>query len=461
MSDETILIHPAGPSDAKPRVQVRLRVIQGPHAGDSWTFAQDATIMIGRESPSQIKLPLEKAFSREHVLLKITPPRVQLTDNHSSNGTWVNGVCLVAASLVDGDRFGVGETEIRCEVLDTVKIPSPSEPQEDPVEDSAERTRDQSSPSPSAPKSANSNRPSVPQSILQTRITSQELQPSWQPEDFERSHTETNVPTLGGYLLQRPLTYDRTSTLFKAKDARTQASYYVKVFQADVMASDEAKNTFFQQAAVLAGLDHPRILKTLEFGIEDDQPFLVMESVDRLDLLATIDGQSPERRILTATWIVSRLLQAVHFAHQHKVVHRRIHPSNIFGYREGRHLQIKLGNFAPTIDSQKNDSGSMTHDRSAITAQHYLAPEEREDASVATPAIDLFACGCCLFRLAIGEEPDIVFQPEKTHAAIDLATYLPRTLAKVIRQSIDVAPARRFSSAESFAEAIFPFHRRA
>ncbi|WP_442509870.1 protein kinase domain-containing protein [Novipirellula sp. SH528] len=464
MSDETILIQPGDPRRSRAESTVRLRVTKGPHAGASWTFAQDATIMLGRQDPSQLKLPLEKAFSREHLCLQIAPPRVQLTDNDSSNGTWVNGVRLVAASLVDGDRFGVGETEIVCEVLGAEQVPSQSEPDTTDanaaIDDSAERTRDHSAPKTSAVDFPVSQRQSAQSSILQTRIAECETQPSRWRDENSPQQAEANVLAMGVYLLKRPLTRDRKSTLYMAKDHRTQKPYLIKVFHASVANSDEAKQAFFREAAVLTSLDHPRILKTLEFGIEDDKPFLVMESVDPLDLLATIDGQSPERRILTATWTVSRLLQAIHCAHQHEIVHRRIHPSSIFGYREGRHLQIKLGNFEPAIQDKNDDPSSMTHDRSATATQSYLAPEQLQDASAANPAVDLFACGCCLFRFATGEEPDMVFQPEKTHVVLDVATYLPKTLRDVIRQSIDVDPARRFPSAESFAEAIFPFHQR-
>tara|TARA_R110002167_G_scaffold128713_1_gene311243 strand:+ start:383 stop:1786 length:1404 start_codon:yes stop_codon:yes gene_type:complete len=466
MSDETILIQPGDPHRSRAESTVRLRVTKGPHAGASWTFAEDATITMGRQAPSQLKLPLEKAFSREHLCLQITPPRVQLTDNDSSNGTWVNGVRLVAASLVDGDRFGVGETEILCEVLHADHVPPQSEPEAEP-HDSAERTRDHSAPTSSAVDFPVLQRQSAQASILQTRIAESQTQPSRWRDEASPQPAEANVLAMGVYLLERPLTRDRTSTLYIAKDHRTQTPYLMKVFHAGIAASDEAKQVFFREAAVLTSLDHPRILKTVEFGIEDDKPFLVMESVDPLNLLATIDGQSPERRILTATWTVSRVLQAIHCAHQHQIVHRRIHPSSIFGYREGRHLQIKLGNFEPAIQDRDDDPSSMTHDRSATATQSYLAPEQlhgspeqRRDAAAATPAVDLFACGCCLFRFATGEEPEMVFQPEKTHAVLDVATYLPETLRDVIRQSIDVDPTRRFPTAESFAEAIFPFHQR-
>lgn len=466
MSDETILIQPGDPHRSRAESTVRLRVTKGPHAGASWTFAEDATIVLGRQSPSHLKLPLEKAFSREHLCLQIAPPRVQLIDNDSSNGTWVNGVRLVAASLVDGDRFGVGETEIVCEVLDAEQVPLQSEPSVE-EHDSAERTRDHSAPTKSADDFPVTQRQSVQASILQTRIAESETQPSRWRDEASPQQVEANMLAMGVYLLERPISRDRTSTLYMAKDHRTQTLYLMKVFHAGVVCSDEAKQAFFREAAVLTSLDHPRILKTIEFGIEDDKPFLVMESVDPLNLLATTDGQSPERRIVTATWTVSRVLQAIHCAHQQQILHRRIHPSSIFGYREGRHLQIKLGNFEPAIDSQTDDPSSMTHDRSATAPQFYLAPEQlhrspeqRRDVAAATPAVDLFACGCCLFRFATGKEPDMVFQPEKTHAVLDVATYLPKTLRDVIRQAIDVDPARRFPTAESFAEAIFPFHQR-
>ncbi|WP_372720804.1 FHA domain-containing protein [Novipirellula sp.] len=473
MSDKTILIQPGDPRRSRAESTVRLRVTKGPHAGASWTFAEDATITMGRQAPSQLKLPLEPAFSREHLCLQIAPPHVQLTDNNSSNGTWVNGVRLVAASLVDGDRFGVGETEFICEVLHAEQISLQSQPEAEP-HDSAERTRDHSAPTTSAVDFPASQRQSTQASILQTRIAESQTQPPWWRDEASPQQGEANVLAMGVYLLKRVISRDRSSTLYIAKDHRTQTPYLVKVFHAGVACSDEAKQAFFREAAVLTSLDHPRILKTIEFGIEDDKPFLVMESVDPLNLHATIDGQSPERRIVTATWTVSRVLQAIHCAHQHQIVHRRIHPSSIFGYREGRHLQIKLGNFEPTIDGQNDDPSSMTHDRSATATQSYLTPEQLHnapaqlhgaptqlrDAAAATPAVDLFACGCCLFRFATGKDPDMVFQPEKTHAVLDVATYLPETLRNVIRQSIDVDPARRFPTAESFAEAIFPFHQR-
>ncbi len=68
MNEETLHLEPDHTAGG-PLVQ--LRVVSGPHTGACWTFNREANVTIGREAPSQLKLPDEKALSREHLELEI------------------------------------------------------------------------------------------------------------------------------------------------------------------------------------------------------------------------------------------------------------------------------------------------------------------------------------------------------------------------------------------------------
>lgn len=78
--------------------------------GERWLLKEEVTI-IGRGSDCHIIVD-DSGVSRHHLELRITPTGVIATDLGSTNGTFVEGHKIDAATLLDGNLVTIGRTDI-------------------------------------------------------------------------------------------------------------------------------------------------------------------------------------------------------------------------------------------------------------------------------------------------------------------------------------------------------------
>lgn len=83
-----------------------LVVRKGPQSGERF-YLDRPRLTVGRDPESDIFLN-DMTVSRSHAFLEIADGRVTVRDASSLNGTWVNGICVDAAELHDGDVVQVG-----------------------------------------------------------------------------------------------------------------------------------------------------------------------------------------------------------------------------------------------------------------------------------------------------------------------------------------------------------------
>jgi pSer/pThr/pTyr-binding forkhead associated (FHA) protein len=97
-----------------------LEAMNGPLDGKRWAFSRDITI--GRDgSAVGAELSTDRAASRRHAEVRVTPDGLLLTDLESRNGTLVDGAPIATPVVIaTGQPFIVGRTMLR--VLD----PSPA-----------------------------------------------------------------------------------------------------------------------------------------------------------------------------------------------------------------------------------------------------------------------------------------------------------------------------------------------
>jgi len=503
MNDETIQLESGAPHQL-PRV--RLRVIAGPHEGLYWTFDADADLTIGRQAPAHLKLPLETAMSRQHMQLRLQDEVAELTDQDSSNGTLVNGIRMASASLSDGDWFGVGQTKIAYEVISRlnvagkrsdanaddqaqnsngleVKAVEPSmfsdfsqlqaetqaarENAETPDGDSILVTRalepaHQQGHLP--PVSESEATPRVSRGTGLSKGTGRAKSNATSAEREHHGETGNNdTPQfpkhIGPYDLVELIGRGGMATVHLARHRRTGEEFAVKLIRSDTPISQKQMQLFIREASVLTRLEHPSIVRAIEFGIEEAVPYLVMEYIQTIDLMQLLREQPPQQRVKIATWTVSRLLQAIHYFHQQGIVHRDIKPGNVLAYREGRHLRIKLADFGLAKCYEDAGLSALTSERSLRGTIAYMAPEQFDNARDAGPAVDLFACGACLYRMLTGSLPNIAIKPTETLESLESCDEISVELKEIISRAIQPDPSQRYPSAETFAKAIFPYHK--
>ena len=78
--------------------------------GEKWLLTEPVTV-IGRGSEADIVVN-DSGVSRRHLELRITPTGVIATDLGSTNGTFVEGHRIDAATLLDGNQIVIGRTKI-------------------------------------------------------------------------------------------------------------------------------------------------------------------------------------------------------------------------------------------------------------------------------------------------------------------------------------------------------------
>ncbi|MFK8111079.1 MAG: protein kinase, partial [Rubripirellula sp.] len=462
--------------------QVTIRVVRGPNKGLSWTFDRETRMVIGRQAPSQLKLPDEPAMSREHVALEIQPPHAYVSDLDSSNGTMVNGVRIKSAALSHGDQFGVGETLFKVEVIstpprshsrkqasqclesDTLSVDQNGSP----AVEEFEHTRATSVPIQNVSSNANSDeKSSVAREVQQPADTL----PPFQNEDslfsaateansdHASDNTDTNI-RLGSYQLVRLLGHGGMATVHLARHLRTEETVAIKLIRSDSPITNKQIRLFVREAGVLTKLQHPRIVKAIEFGLEETRLYLVMEYIKTVDLFSLLDQQTSKQRTKIATWIVTCILQAVHYAHEQGIVHRDIKPGNLLAYREGRHLRVKLADFGLAKCYEDAGLSQMTSERSMRGTLAYMAPEQFENARDSGPSVDLFSCGACLYGLMTGVLPAIMTNREETMAVLNESQKVPNSLKPVIAKAIAIDPKDRYPTPNAFATELYKFHRR-
>ena len=92
----------------------RLIATQGAYAGAIYQL--DGTMIAGRDESNPIAFPQDTTVSRKHARIVSAGGTVTITDEGSSNGTFVNGVKITEQALNPGDEVQIGNTRLRYEI---------------------------------------------------------------------------------------------------------------------------------------------------------------------------------------------------------------------------------------------------------------------------------------------------------------------------------------------------------
>jgi TPR repeat protein/predicted Ser/Thr protein kinase len=156
---------------------------------------------------------------------------------------------------------------------------------------------------------------------------------------------------------------------------------------------------FSKEAAMLASLDHPGIVKVLRsfqgFGTAYFvMPFVEGMTLDELMRLRQRDGQSFTEEELRG--LLDRMLSALGYLHERGIYHRDIKPGNILITNEGRPVLIDFGSARQRLSER-----SMT----VVESAGYTPFEQLQSRGNVGPWSDLYALGGTLVKALTGEAP--------------------------------------------------------
>jgi len=213
-----------------------------------------------------------------------------------------------------------------------------------------------------------------------------------------------------------------------------------------------ARKLFFNEAHTAAGLDHPSIVKVLDAGEHEGEPYIVMEYIDggeTLQRYCGIDSLLPVRRVAE---IVFRAAQALDYAHRRGVIHRDIKPTNLMLTRDG---EVKICDFGIALRSLDDTTQIM----GVVGTPRYMSREQIEDREV-TRQTDLYSLGVVMYELLTGRPPHMATAlPQLLHSIShndppplrELRPELPESLDGIVRCAIARDPPQRYGSGREMA----------
>src|SRR5216117_500761 len=259
----------------------------------------------------------------------------------------------------------------------------------------------------------------------------------------------------GDYELLEEIGRGGQGVVYRARQKSLNRTVALKVIGLGQWATEAHLKRFRREAEAAARLDHPCIVPIHEVGEREGSCYFSMNLVEgsQLDDVAKREPM-PLRR---AAELIAKLARAVHYAHEHGILHRDIKPGNVLLDRNGEPHLTDFG-LARLVETES----TVTHTMEVLGTPSYMAPEQAQgDNAAVSNATDVYGLGAVLYQLLTGHPP---FAGGTTYETIKLLLdteprsprllnpKIDRDLSTICLKCLEKDPKRRYSSAVALAE---------
>ena len=270
--------------------------------------------------------------------------------------------------------------------------------------------------------------------------------------------TTDNRPMLGRYEILKEIGKGAMGTVYLGQDPKINRRVAIKTmalsqeFEADEL--EAVKKRFFHEAEVAGMLDHPNIVTIYDAGDEQDLAYIAMEFLDGTDLnpYTKKEKQLPAATVLK---IITKVADALKYAHQRGVIHRDIKPANIMVLKN---QTVKVTDFSIAHISEE----SKTKGATVMGSPAYMSPEQLSGRTLDGRA-DIYALGVTLYELLAGTRPfrgdtmsKLMYRIAKEpHPDIrEKCPDLPESICALIDRMLEKNPEKRIATSEEVIEGI-------
>ena len=269
--------------------------------------------------------------------------------------------------------------------------------------------------------------------------------------------TRLNAALEGRYRIERELGKGGMATVYLADDLRHGRNVALKVLKPELAAVVGAER-FLAEIQTTANLQHPHILPLFDSGEASGFLFYVMPYVEGESLRQKL-GRERQLQVDDAVRIATAVANALDYAHRQGVVHRDIKPANIL-LHDGEPVVADFG-IALAVNSAAGHR--LTETGLSLGTPHYMSPEQATGDPHVGSATDIWALGCVLYEMLVGEPPYTGSTPQgilgriitgEAPSANRERRSVPPGVDAAIGKALEKLPADRFTGAKAFAEAL-------
>lgn len=226
--------------------------------------------------------------------------------------------------------------------------------------------------------------------------------------------------TLDRYRIQRRLGRGGMSIVYDAVCLDDGQRVALKMMSHRLVYDELACEMFHREADLIAGFDHPNIVRLVGRFEAFHTHFIAMEFCDGEDLRSLLHrcGPVPADQVRP---IAGQLAQALRYSHDAGVIHRDVKPSNVILRDDGRVMLMDFGLAKPRFETGATPKMAMGTPR-------YMPVEQLHGGSLDRTA-DYFSFGCVVFELLLHEP---LITAESPHQLVELheSWSLPRILER-------------------------------
>jgi serine/threonine-protein kinase len=266
-------------------------------------------------------------------------------------------------------------------------------------------------------------------------------------------------PKFGRFEVQKELGKGAMGVVYLGKDPKIGREVAIKTmalaqeFEPEELA--EVKERFFREAETAGRLSHPNIVTIYDTGEEHDFCYIAMELLKGGDLAPYVKRPNllaPDKVVS----IVTRVADALGYAHRQGVVHRDVKPANMMYDPQTDTLKVTDFGIARLTDSSKTKTGMV------LGTPSFMSPEQLAGKKIEGRS-DLFSLAVSLYQLLCGKLPfegesmaQLMFKiaNEPPTDILSIRPDLPPGLAQFLEKALAKNADERFQTGEEFGGAL-------
>ncbi|MCA9790335.1 MAG: serine/threonine protein kinase [Candidatus Eremiobacteraeota bacterium] len=261
---------------------------------------------------------------------------------------------------------------------------------------------------------------------------------------------------LGNYRLTDRLGRGGMATVYRAipdGSLSEEQAVAIKLIETDEADRDEGLDRFRREVRAYQSLNHPNIVRLIEW-VDDQEPYyIVMELLEGGTLEKMVREGAPPAK---AVAVLDEVMRGVAHAHYEGIIHRDLKPGNVMFTAKGKpkvmDFGLARGHFLKTV----------TVTGTVLGTPAYMAPEQIQGLPP-SPSMDQYALGIVAYQLLAGRLPfdgddmmgvvtaHLVSQPPPLR---QFKPELPASLEAVVLKMLAKDPSDRFAGVEDARQAL-------